>query len=96
MEIYCVKCKAKTETRDLAEVTMKNGKPAAQGSAPSAAPRSSASDGWWLAPADRRGSTCDLRSAADWVKSAALLLGNAGPPAYHAHVRTYSSAHKRR
>ena len=31
MEIYCVKCKAKTETRDLAEVTMKNGKPAAQG-----------------------------------------------------------------
>lgn len=31
MEIYCVKCKAKTETHDLAQVTMKNGKPAATG-----------------------------------------------------------------
>ena len=31
MEIYCMKCKAKTETRDLAAVTMKNGRPAAQG-----------------------------------------------------------------
>ncbi len=31
MEIYCVKCKAKTETRELVEVVMKNGKPAGQG-----------------------------------------------------------------
>lgn len=31
MKIYCVKCKAKTETRDLAEVTMKNGRAATTG-----------------------------------------------------------------
>ena len=31
MEIYCAKCKAKTETRYLTEVTMKNGKPAGSG-----------------------------------------------------------------
>jgi hypothetical protein len=31
MEIYCVKCKAKTETRELVGITMKNGRDAAQG-----------------------------------------------------------------
>ena len=31
MEIYCVKCKAKTATRDLAPTTMRNGKEAMQG-----------------------------------------------------------------
>jgi RNase P subunit RPR2 len=31
MDIYCVKCKAKTDTRNLAEVTMKNGRAAVQG-----------------------------------------------------------------
>lgn len=28
IEIYCVKCQAKTASRDIAAVTMKNGKPA--------------------------------------------------------------------
>ena len=28
MEIYCVKCKGRTESRDVEAVTMKNGKPA--------------------------------------------------------------------
>ncbi len=31
MEAYCVKCKAKREVKDPVEVTMKNGKPAVQG-----------------------------------------------------------------
>lgn len=31
MEGYCVKCKAKREMKDEAQVTMKNGKPAVQG-----------------------------------------------------------------
>ena len=31
MEIYCVKCKAKTETRELVGITMKNGRDASQG-----------------------------------------------------------------
>ncbi len=31
MEAYCVKCKAKREVKDPVEVTMKNGKPATQG-----------------------------------------------------------------
>ena len=29
-EIYCVKCKAKTASRDIEAVTMKNGRPAAR------------------------------------------------------------------
>ena len=29
-EIYCVKCKAKTPSRDIAAVTMQNGRPAAR------------------------------------------------------------------
>ena len=28
IEIYCVKCKAKTASRDIEAVTMKNGRPA--------------------------------------------------------------------
>ena len=28
IEIYCVKCKAKTPSRDIEAVTMKNGRPA--------------------------------------------------------------------
>ena len=31
IQIYCVKCKAKTDSRDVQSVTMKNGRPAAQG-----------------------------------------------------------------
>ncbi len=31
MEAYCVKCKAKKEMKDPKAITMKNGKPAAQG-----------------------------------------------------------------
>ena len=31
MEMYCVKCRAKTGTRDIQQITMKNGSPAAQG-----------------------------------------------------------------
>lgn len=31
MEAYCVKCKAKKEMKDPTPVTMKNGKPATQG-----------------------------------------------------------------
>ena len=31
MEIYCVKCKAKTEVKNPVSVTMKNGKPAISG-----------------------------------------------------------------
>lgn len=34
MEAYCVKCKAKREVKDPVEVTMKNGKPAVQGTCP--------------------------------------------------------------
>lgn len=34
MEAYCVKCKAKKEMKDPAEVTMKNGKPATKGTCP--------------------------------------------------------------
>ena len=30
VEIYCVKCKAKTRSRDIEAVTMKNGSPAAR------------------------------------------------------------------
>ena len=31
MEIYCVKCKVKTATRDLEETTMRNGRAAVKG-----------------------------------------------------------------
>ncbi len=31
VEIYCVKCKAKTATRDLEETTMRNGRAAVKG-----------------------------------------------------------------
>jgi NAD-dependent SIR2 family protein deacetylase len=34
MEAYCVKCKAKKEMKDPKEITMKNGKPAQQGTCP--------------------------------------------------------------
>ena len=30
IEIFCVKCKAKTASRDIEAVTMKNGRPAAR------------------------------------------------------------------
>lgn len=30
-QIYCVKCKAKTDSREVQGVTMKNGRPATQG-----------------------------------------------------------------
>ena len=41
--IYCMKCKTKTETTNVEQVTLNNGRPAATGLAPSAAKRSS---GW--------------------------------------------------
>lgn len=31
MQAYCVKCKSKQEMKDPHEITMKNGKPATQG-----------------------------------------------------------------
>lgn len=31
MEAYCVKCKARRELQDVQRVTMKNGRPAVQG-----------------------------------------------------------------
>ncbi|MCL0065618.1 DUF5679 domain-containing protein [Dehalococcoidia bacterium] len=31
MEAYCVKCRAKKEMKDAKAITMKNGRPAAQG-----------------------------------------------------------------
>lgn len=34
VEAYCVKCKAKREIKDPKKVTMKNGKPATQGTCP--------------------------------------------------------------
>ena len=34
MQAYCVKCKEKREIKDPVEVTMKNGKPATQGTCP--------------------------------------------------------------
>jgi hypothetical protein len=33
-EAYCVKCKAKKEIKDPTQVTMKNGRPAVQGTCP--------------------------------------------------------------
>ena len=33
-EAYCVKCKAKREMKNAQQITMKNGKPAAQGTCP--------------------------------------------------------------
>ncbi len=33
-EAYCVKCKQKREIKDAVEITMKNGRPATQGSVP--------------------------------------------------------------
>ena len=35
MEAYCVKCRAKKEMKDPKAITMKNGKPATQGTCPS-------------------------------------------------------------
>ena len=34
MEAYCVKCRAKREIRNAAQVTLKNGRPATQGICP--------------------------------------------------------------
>ena len=34
MQAYCVKCKEKREVKDPVAVTMKNGKPATQGTCP--------------------------------------------------------------
>ena len=34
MEAYCVKCRAKREMKDPKAITMKNGKPATQGTCP--------------------------------------------------------------
>ena len=33
-EGYCVKCKSKKEMKDAQEITMKNGRPATQGTCP--------------------------------------------------------------
>jgi hypothetical protein len=33
-EGYCVKCKAKKEIKDAQDITMKNGRPATQGTCP--------------------------------------------------------------
>ncbi len=35
VQAYCVKCKAKKEMKDPKAITMKNGKPATQGTCPS-------------------------------------------------------------
>jgi hypothetical protein len=35
MQAYCVKCRAKKEVKNPKAITMKNGKPATQGSCPS-------------------------------------------------------------
>lgn len=35
MQAYCVKCRAKKEMKDPKSITMKNGKPATQGTCPS-------------------------------------------------------------
>jgi len=35
MQAYCVKCRAKREMKDARAITMKNGKPANQGTCPS-------------------------------------------------------------
>ncbi len=35
MQAYCMKCKAKREMKDAKAITMKNGKPATQGTCPS-------------------------------------------------------------
>ena len=42
-EAYCVKDKTKVEVQNPQQITMKNGKPALQGTCPSAAARSSGS-----------------------------------------------------
>ena len=34
MQAYCVKCRAKKEMKDAKSITMKNGKPATQGTCP--------------------------------------------------------------
>lgn len=34
MQAYCVKCRAKQEMKDPKNITMKNGKPATQGTCP--------------------------------------------------------------
>ena len=34
MQAYCLKCRTQREMKDAKEVTMKNGKPATQGSCP--------------------------------------------------------------
>jgi hypothetical protein len=34
VEAYCVKCRAKREIKDARAITMKNGKPATQGTCP--------------------------------------------------------------
>ena len=41
MEAYCLKCREKREMSDAEAITMKNGKPATQGSARSAGRRCS-------------------------------------------------------
>ncbi len=35
MQAYCVKCRTKREMKDAKSITMKNGKPATQGTCPS-------------------------------------------------------------
>jgi len=35
MDAYCVKCRSKKEMKDAKSITMKNGKPATQGTCPS-------------------------------------------------------------
>jgi hypothetical protein len=34
MQAYCVKCRPKREMKDVKKITMKNGKPATQGTCP--------------------------------------------------------------
>ena len=41
-QIYCFKCREKTDTLEAQEVVLKNGRPAVTAGVPSAGPRSSA------------------------------------------------------
>ncbi len=34
MQAYCIKCRAKREMKEVRSITMKNGKPATQGTCP--------------------------------------------------------------
>ena len=56
MQAYCVKCRAKKEMRDSKPITMKNGKPANQGTCPSCGTKmfrigkAQYIYSWWISP----------------------------------------------